>query len=115
FLDSRVEVLRERVSFFCCLRAALCFTHGCLVNTRSHFYAGQLAGLLHPGGEFGFVELVVLVDVEVANVFLLGMARRESTQRRAAEESHFDVFRQAMETEEPGGLSVWTLDAVEGR
>ena len=31
---------------------------------RSHSFAGQLAGLLHPSGELSFVELVV-VDVEV--------------------------------------------------
>ena len=31
---------------------------------RSHSFAGQLAGLLHPSGELSFVELVVLMDVE---------------------------------------------------
>jgi len=34
---------------------------------RSHSFAGQFAGLLHPSGELSFVELVVLVDVEVAH------------------------------------------------
>jgi hypothetical protein len=36
---------------------------------RSQSFAGQLAGLLHPSGEFGFVELLVLVDVEVKNSY----------------------------------------------
>jgi hypothetical protein len=58
---------------------------------RSHFFAGQKARLLHPSGELSFVELVVLMDVEVANVHLLGLAGRDTTQRRAAEESHLDV------------------------
>src|SRR5437870_102655 len=78
---------------------------------RSHSFAGQLAGLLHPGGELSFVELVVLVDVEVAHFFLLGLAGGDRTQRRAAEESHLDVLREAMDTEEPA----LTLDAIEGR
>ena len=41
---------------------------------RSHLFAGRLAGSLHPGGELSFVELVVLVDVEVAHFLLLGLA-----------------------------------------
>jgi len=41
---------------------------------RSHAFAGQLAGLLHPSGEPSFVELVVLMDVEVARVLALGFA-----------------------------------------
>jgi hypothetical protein len=32
---------------------------------RSHAFSRQLAGLLHPIGKPGLVELVVLVDVEV--------------------------------------------------
>jgi hypothetical protein len=53
--------------------------------------AGQFAGLLHPSGELSFVELVVLVDVEVARILALGLARGDRTQRPAAEESQFDV------------------------
>src|SRR5436305_1062258 len=68
---------------------------------RSHSFAGQLAGLLHPGGDLRFVERVVLMDVEVAHFLLLGIARGERTQRRAAEERHFDVLREAMDAEEP--------------
>ena len=41
---------------------------------RSHSFAGQLAGLLHPIGELSFVELVVLMDVEVAHFLLFGFA-----------------------------------------
>ena len=68
---------------------------------QSHSRAGQPAGLLHPGGELRLVELVVLVDVEVAHVLVLGLAGRDGTQRRAAEERHLDVLREAMEAEEP--------------
>ena len=68
---------------------------------RSHSFAGQLAGLLHPSGELSFVERVVLVDVEVAHVLLLGFAGREGTQRRPAEEGHLHVLGEAMEAEEP--------------
>ena len=45
----------------------------------SHFFAGQEARLLDPGGELSFVELVVFVDVEVAHFFLLGLAGRDRT------------------------------------
>jgi hypothetical protein len=57
----------------------------------------QSAALLHPTGELSFVEFVVLVDVEVARVLALGLAGRDRTQRRAAEESHFDVVREVEE------------------
>ena len=46
-----------------------------------------MAGLLHPSGELSFVELVVLVDVEVAHFLLLGLAGGHGAQRCAAEES----------------------------
>src|SRR5438270_510288 len=64
-------------------------------------FAGRLAGLIHAGRERSFVELVALVDGEIAHFCLLGLARRERTQRRAAEESHFGVLRKAMDAEEP--------------
>ena len=76
----------------------------------SHFFTWQLAGLLHPSGELRFVKIVVFVDVEIAHVLLLGRARRDRTQRRAAEEGHFDVLREAMETKEPA----LALDAIKG-
>src|SRR6476660_5886712 len=73
--------------------------------------AGQLAGLLDPGGKLSFVELVALMDVEVAHVLLLGLAGWDRAQRRAAEEGYLDVRREAMEAEEPAPA----LDPVEGR
>jgi hypothetical protein len=33
------------------------------LNGYSHLHARQFARLLHPGGELGFVERVMLVDV----------------------------------------------------
>src|SRR5512145_1134425 len=73
--------------------------------------AGQPAGLLHPTCESIFVDRVVFVDVEVAHVLVLRLAGWKRTKGRAAEESHFDVIREAMKAEEPAP----TLDAVEGR
>jgi hypothetical protein len=90
-----------------------------IAPSPSHPLAGQKARLLHPGGELRFVEPVVLADVEVAHVLLPGLARREGTQSRAAEESHLHVLREAMKAEEPGltlGLTLsLALDAIEGR
>jgi len=72
--------------------------------------AGQLHGLLHPSGKLSFVELVVLVDVEVAQFLVLGLARG-SGRSDVPEESHLDVPRQAMKAEEPP----LALNAIEGR
>src|SRR5882724_4449435 len=94
------------------LRGGLPFTPRThLALGRSHSFAGQKARLLHPGGELSFVELVVLVDVEVARVLALGLAGGDRTQRRAAEESHFDVVREAMDAEEPA----LALDSIKRR
>src|SRR5437763_4150117 len=41
------------------------------------------------------------MDAEVARVLALGLAGWNRTQRCAAEESHFDVGREAMDAEEP--------------
>mgnify|MGYP001587981228 CR=1 FL=1 len=46
-------------------------------------------------------RLVVLVDVEMAHFILLGLARRVRAQRRAAEQGHFDVLREAMKAGAP--------------
>src|SRR6516165_1023413 len=78
---------------------------------RSYSFAGQLACLLHPGGKLSLVELVVLVDVEIAYFLLFGLAGGDRTQRRAPEESHLDVLREAMNAEEPA----LALDAIERR
>src|SRR5881628_178872 len=55
--------------------------------------------------------MVVLMDVEVARVLSLGLAGGDRTQRRAAEESHLDVLREAMDAEEPA----LALDSVKRR
>src|ERR1700694_2466078 len=73
--------------------------------------AGQRGGLLHPRRHLRLVELVVLMDVEVAHFLVLGLAGGDRTERRAAEESHLDVLREAMEAEEPA----LALDAVKWR
>src|SRR5215470_9600705 len=51
------------------------------------------------------------MDVEVARVLALGLARRDRTQRRAAEESHLHIVREAMDAEEPA----LALDSVKRR
>src|SRR5688572_15222747 len=76
--------------------------------SRSHSFAGQKSRLPHPGGELRFVERVVLMEVEVAHVLVLRRAGRDRTQRRAAEESHLHVLREAMKAEEPAPV----LDAI---
>src|SRR4029450_8730710 len=73
--------------------------------------AGQDGRLPDPGRQLRLVELVVLVNVEVAHFLVLGLAGGDGTQRRAAEESHLDVVREGMEVEEPA----LALDSVEGR
>src|SRR3977135_2041050 len=55
------------------------------------------------------------MDVEVARVFALRRTGRDRTQRRAAEESHLDVLREAMDAEEPGLPLALALDSVERR
>jgi hypothetical protein len=64
-------------------------------TSRSHSFTGQKARLLYPSGELSFVERIALMDVEGARVLVLGRSQRDRTQRRAAEESHFDVVREA--------------------
>src|SRR5258707_7923800 len=56
--------------------------------------AGQRGGLLHPVRHLRLVELVGLVDVDVARVLALAGAGRHRPQRRAAEEGHLDVARE---------------------
>jgi hypothetical protein len=58
--------------------------------------------LLHPSRELSFVELVILMDVELAHLLALELAGGgDRTQRRASEESHFDVVHEGMDAEEP--------------
>src|SRR4029453_10353545 len=63
--------------------------------------AGQGGPLPDPRRHLRLVERVVLADVEVAYFLVLGLARGDRTQRRAAEERHLDVVREGMEVEEP--------------
>src|SRR5690606_12513210 len=73
--------------------------------------AGQLRGLLDPTRHQLLVDLVILVDVEVARPLVLGLDRRKRLQRRASEEGYLDVLCDAMEAEEPAQA----LAAIEGR
>src|SRR4029434_1915486 len=57
------------------------------------------------------VELVAFVDVEVAHALVLAGARRDRSQRRAAEEGHLDVVGEDVERKEP----TLALDAIERR
>ena len=56
-----------------------------LATRRSHASAGQIGRLLHPSCELSFVELVVLMDVEVSVSWLLDAAggTRAGDQPRA--------------------------------
>src|SRR5262245_49865941 len=74
-----------------------------------HSLTGQLARLLHPRSELRLIELIVFADVEVANLVVFGFPRRSWTQRRAAEERHLYVLREAMEVEEPA-VTVGTVE-----
>src|SRR5437867_1111137 len=82
-----------------------------LTTSRSHSFAGQCDGLLHPFRHLSFVEFVAFVDVDVAPVLALAGAGRDRTQRCAAEEGHFDIVREGMEPQEP----TLALDAVHRR
>src|SRR5436190_23678892 len=71
--------------------------------------AGQRGGLLHPVHQLRLVELVALMDVDVARVLALAGTGRDRSQRRTAEEGHLDVAREDMDANEP----TLALDAVE--
>ena len=71
-------------------------------DTVLHIFSpGNLARLLHPGGELGFVEFVVLVDVEVAHVLLLGRAGRDGASDAPRKKATFMYFVKTVEAEEP--------------
>src|SRR5688500_17463829 len=63
--------------------------------------AGQGGRLPDPCRHLRLVYLLVLANVDVAHFLVLGLARRDRTQRRAAEERHLDVVREGVEVEEP--------------
>lgn len=73
---------------------------------------GEGGGLLDPGGELGFVERVVFVNIEPAGIAgAWGVAGRGGVQGSTIEERHFYVAGQDVEGEEPA----LAFDAVEGR
>src|SRR5690606_2395198 len=78
-----------------------CWRCGAGVRRGLYLLARQLACLLHPVLELLFVEIVVLVDVEVAHVFVLRLARRLGLERVAAQECDLHVPGEAVEIEEP--------------
>src|SRR6185503_8143416 len=73
--------------------------------------AGDGRRLFDPDLQLFLVERIVLVDVEVAHFPVFGLAGGDGTQRRAAEEGHLDVLREAMVAQEPA----LAFDSVEGR
>src|SRR5688572_3133453 len=82
---------------------------GRLQKQRLRIPAGQLGRLLDPARHEFLVEWFALANVEVAYVLLLRLSGREWPQRRAAEEGHLDVLREAVDAEEPAAA----IDAVE--
>jgi hypothetical protein len=70
-----------------------------------------MACLLYPTGELSFFDLVVLMATRVCACSCSGRSRGDKTQRRAAEETYFDVAREAMDAEEP----VLALNSVKRR
>jgi hypothetical protein len=74
------------------------------------FPAGQGSRLPDPTRQELLIELVVLVNVEVACVLVLGLDGWNRTQRRTAKECYLDVFREAMKTKE----KTLVFDAIEG-
>src|SRR3546814_18034022 len=54
------------------------------IASSSHFLAGQRRGLLHPVGERRFVDLVVLMDMEIARIAAFRRDRRHRIERLTA-------------------------------
>src|SRR6185436_1110463 len=73
--------------------------------------SGQGSRLPDPCRQLRLVELVVLMDVEIAHFLVLGLAGRDRMKRHAAEEGYLDVVCEGMEAEEPA----LAFDSVEGR
>lgn len=73
--------------------------------------AGQLRCLRDPTRHKCLVELIGLVNVEIAHLLLCGLARRDRTQARPTEERNLDVLGEAVKSEKPA----LTLNAIEGR
>ena len=73
------------------------------------FSPGSLLACLIQDRSWVLVELVVLVDVEVAHLVVLGRLRRNRIERGPSEELQLHVLRVAAERQEPAVV----LDAVE--
>src|SRR3546814_13989638 len=58
-----------------------------ILASSSHFLAGQRRGLLHPVGERRFVDLVVLMDMEIARIAAFRRDRRHRIERLRSDES----------------------------
>src|SRR5690606_18666081 len=77
----------------------------------SHLLAGKAAGLPHPVGEPGLVDLVFFIDIEITHIWLLGCARGRRVEMGAFEEGDFQISGHAVIAHEP----VIFLGAVKGR
>lgn len=69
-----------------------------------HPLARELAGLLDPVTNLGFVPLFILVDVKVAGVLAFGADRGNGVQGQSAKERKLDVFGEAVIAEKPAPL-----------
>src|SRR5687768_8872781 len=67
--------------------------------SSKHLLTREFRGLADPTRHEFLVDRVTLVNVIVTHVLLPGLDRREGAQRRAAEERHLDVLRDAVEPE----------------
>jgi hypothetical protein len=56
--------------------------------------------LPHPVRHLRLVELVAFADVDLARVLALAGARRDRSQRHAAEEGHLNVVREGVESQD---------------
>ena len=84
---------------------------GTCVDRASSSPSPAAGSLPYPRRELGFVDVGTLVKIQVADVFLLGLAGRQGAQQRAAEERHLHVPGEAVKAEKPA--AVW--QAIERR
>src|SRR5215213_1895039 len=66
---------------------------------RRDLPAGQLAGLSHPCQELLLFECGPFAKIQVPNLVLLRLSRRQGTQKSAIEERDLDVLCIAMKAE----------------
>src|SRR3546814_17925718 len=72
------------------------------IASSSHFLAGQRRGLLHPVGERRFVDLVVLMDMEIARIAAFRRDRRHRIERLHAKKGNLYIFAETGDAEELG-------------